>query len=209
MQKDSEFLMLSCSRCGTARGYLRSEKPETFHQSEDVIQDFLFCNLNRIIDKFEQNHYILSPTSIIIQKNNSKIQKNPQNNLDSPELIIFCTHSPYATEWTFGALSLAIASANHNIPTKVIFSENGIYSLTGFHNVNESDRIFNIQDIILATSDIEFLEYYAYKPSLKLRSMKIDGNLINDVKMINPLQLNKLIFDFDINNSYHKRIFFL
>lgn len=168
-ERELRPLMLACSRCGTARGYLRDEEIQAFHQSDDVISSFLFCNLNKIIERFEKNHVILSSTSGLMF--NEEINLKGGKSEGKPSMLVLITHSPYGSEWTFGGISFAIASANHGIPTDVVFIEDGVLLLTGEHVLDETEGIFNIQEIIEATSDIEHLNYYAHTPSLELRGM--------------------------------------
>lgn len=154
------FTMLSCSRCGTARGYIRNNQDKEYKVSEDVISGYLFCNLNKIIDFYEKNSLILAPNWGSVQFFNNDIPKPcKEGNLSIKNPItIFITHSPYGSEWTFGGLSFAMACANHGIHTNIVFIEDGIYCIHGNHKVNEKDKIFNIQDIIIATSDILLFE---------------------------------------------------
>jgi len=169
-QKGLGSLMLACSRCGTARGYLKESKLEVFHQSEDTIPSFLFCNLNRIIDRFEGKHVILSPTSGLIRDNEMDFEDMSSSEV-KPSIIIFVTHSPYGSEWTFGAISFALACANHEIATDVVFIEDGVLLLTGPHQITEGEGIFNLQEIIEATCDIENLRFFGYEPSLEMRGL--------------------------------------
>ncbi|MHA1248636.1 MAG: DsrE family protein [Candidatus Helarchaeota archaeon] len=182
--------MLACSRCGAARGYLREKEIKVFHQSDDSIPSFLFCNLNRIIDRFEGNHIILSPTSALIY--DSKSERAKLSNLDlKPSILIFITHSPYGSEWTFGGISFSIACANHEIPTDVVFIEDGVLLMTGEHKVHEGEGIFNVQEIIEATHDIKNLNFFVYEPSLEMRGIKT-GIEIEGLNMIKSSHLTKV-----------------
>lgn len=203
-----DFTMLSCSRCGTARGYLRKDYENEYKPSEDAISGYLFCNLNRIIDYFEENGLILAPTWASIQASNISVQETHQNKLYKPPLVIFITHSPYGSEWTFGGLSFAMACANHGIPTNVVFIEDGIYSIHGTHKVNENDKIFNIQEIIIATYDMEDLHYYAFEDSLQERNMKMSSVFDDNIKKINDTDLNQIVFSSDSSLASHKRVLF-
>jgi hypothetical protein len=72
--------------------------------------------------------------------------------------------------------------------------------------VHEEDKIFNIQEIIEATSDMDFLQYYAYKTSLKIRGISKPINL-DGVKFISTDQLAKLFkLDFSQSNQFQKRV---
>ncbi|MHA1491785.1 MAG: DsrE family protein [Promethearchaeota archaeon] len=199
-KKNLESNILACSRCGTARGYIKEDDLEIFHQSDDSIPSFLFCNLNRIIDRYELNHIIISPTSSIIKRE----EKSDES--QKPPILIFITHSPYGSEWTFGGISFAIACANHEILTDVVFIEDGALICSGEHDVKEEDKIFNVQDIIEATSDIEDLKYYVFKPSLELRGIQ-SSNEIEGLKLITHQDLIELTFSNQID-FHHKRVIF-
>ncbi|MBD3193990.1 MAG: hypothetical protein GF317_02975 [Candidatus Lokiarchaeota archaeon] len=205
------FKMLSCSRCGTARGYIRDENDKEYFQSEDTLQNYLFCNLNKIINRFEENNIILTPSCGSIQYlngfNENVLDKKKELNSKHP-IIIFITHSPYGSEWTFGGLSFAMACANHEIPTKVIFIEDGTYCLPTIHKINEQDKIFNIQDIILATSDMEFLQYYVLDDSLKKRDFHLVNKLNNSIEKIDNIELGRIILSRQYKSITHKRIIF-
>ncbi|TFG05426.1 MAG: hypothetical protein EU539_09370 [Promethearchaeota archaeon] len=212
-EKALKLNMLACSRCGTARGYIKEKNIEQYHESKDAIPSFIFCNLNKIIDKFELNNLIVSPNSILIQ--NVQADESKKKDLTTlqlinapPPLIVLITHSPYGTEWTFGGISFAIACANHSIPTKVIFIEDGVYIISGTHNIREEDGIFNIQEIIEATYDMEFIEYYVHKPSLDARMNHFNDSL-EGIKLISNENLSQLLFNSSENqNLFHKRIIF-
>ncbi|MGV9203142.1 MAG: DsrE family protein [Promethearchaeia archaeon] len=201
--------MLACSRCGTARGYIKEEMIDTYHQSDDNIPSFLLCNLNRIIDRFENNHIILSPSAAhvhISPKGITQELKKEVSQKKNPPLLILITHSPYGSEWTFGGLSFAMACASHNIPTDVIFIEDGSYVLMGEHIVHEQDGIFNIQEIIEATADMEFLQYYVYEQSLKNRGISRPVRL-EGLKIISTEQLTELLIsDHASSTQFQKRI---
>jgi tRNA 2-thiouridine synthesizing protein C len=208
---DLRFIMLSCSRCGTARGYIREKKEKEYFQSDDVIPHYLFCNLNKIVERFEENNLILSASCGIVQYCNDfdkdKLNKKKASKI-KPPIIIFITHNPYGSEWTFGGLSFAMAYANHEIPTKVVFIEDGTYNLPTEHKLSSEDKMFNIQDIILATSDMEFLEYYVLDESLKIRNFDLVNKLNNYIEKINNIELTRLIISKQDNSITHKRIIF-
>jgi len=198
--KNLEFSMYSCSRCGIARGYIRSPQTKDFYVSDDTIPHFNFCNLNKIIDQFEKQHPILASNSAIVLF-------DPQKNDLRPELTIFITNSPYASEWTFGGISFAIASATHNINTQIIFIENGVYGLIGEHQIGEKEKIFNLQDIIEATADLENLKFFLHAPSLEKRNV-ILSKMLKNISLINNEDLATIVLKNNRKGLYHKRIIF-
>ena len=204
-----ESKMFACSRCGTARGYIKDKMVDTYHQSKDYIPSFLLCNLNRIIDRFEENHIILSPSSAHIQTSSNYLKEkigNEEKNVQIPPILLLITHSPYGSEWTFGGLSFAMACANHEIPIDVLFIEDGTYILMGTHKVPEEEKLFNVQEIIEATYDMDFLQYYAYDPSLENRGISKPITL-SGVEIISTEQLANLFeLDFSLSAQSQKRI---
>lgn len=209
-EKGHDFLMLACSRCGIARGYIRTEYQKDLINSDDVISSYYFCNLNKIIDQFENKHLIYSSNSASIindELKNQEISFNSEYYDAPPPIMILLTHSPYGLEWTFGGLSFAMACANHSIPTKIIFIEDGSYSIVGNHNIKDEFKIFNVHDIIEATSDMDNLEYYAYSPSLKRRGLTISRKL-ESVNLIGKNSLSDLFLHSNNRNFFHKRVFF-
>ena len=132
------------------------------------------------------------------------------------ENIFLITNPPYISENAFGALSMAMASANHDILTKVVFIEDGIYCLSGIHEIQPDDHIFNVQDIIESTGDMESLQYYLYEPSVEMRGVDI-LDYVKEFKTIQSQGLKDVLFDFNFEQTQgkpkmrsikHKRIIF-
>jgi len=202
-EKGLDFLMYGCSRCGMARGYMKDGQKEGYYDTEDTIPQFLQCNLNKIIERFEENHFIITPSFASI-KNISR----GKNSQISPPILIFITHGPYASEWTFGGLSFAMACANHEIMTKVVFIEEGIYSLIGNHNISDDEKIFNMQDLISSILDMDYLSLFAYLPSLEMRGLSISKSL-EEIELIGNEKLYSITMNLIKNsNSNHIRIIF-
>ncbi len=161
--------IFACSRCATARGYVKNQKlsedgENPIYIPYGSIEPYSVVNLNQILHQFTGNHPIISPTSIL------SFYNSPNESTSPPKLVILITHSPYGSEWAFGGLSVAIAAAtNHGIDTEVVFLENGIYCVSGTHQIQEADRVFNIQEVIEATLDEDHLHYYVFRPSLEDR----------------------------------------
>jgi len=216
-----DFIMLSCSRCGTARGYIRNDQNKDYKQSDDAISGYLFCNLNRIIDYYEDEGLILAPSwgsvqfldesflSSDYETGDLKEKGWEKDNVQTkPPLVIFITHSPYGSEWTFGGISFAMACANHGITTKVVFIEDGIYCIHGTHNVRDEDKIFNIQEIIIATHDMKDLKYYVFKGSLEKRNLAVSSTFEVIIEKITAKELGKLIISRNHPMVKNKRILF-
>jgi len=200
-----DFNMLSCSRCATARGYIKKPTADEFIQSKDAIEDYLFCNLNKIVDKFEEEDYvIMTPNSASIQFNDLR---TPNTSSDKLENVILMTHPPYNSEWSFGGISFAVASATHDILTKVVFIEKGVYTLVGNHRIDEAKKLFNLQEIITATADMECLDYFVYKHSLKIRKLSVHNDIKEYVKEVKKYEIGDILYKTNTNKSkYQNRI---
>jgi len=154
----------ACSRCATARGYYQMNPGTGFCEPASCIQDIAIKQLKEILARFSGCHPVVSHAS-------GQSVPTGKGMEGAPHLAVFITNPPYGTEWTFGGLSLAIAAAAEGIPTKVVFIEDGVYALHGNHEVPENDRMFNIQEMIEATADIDGLLYLVHAPSLEDRGI--------------------------------------
>lgn len=211
-QEGKSLRMLGCSRCGKARGYVKEKQIEGFHDSSDTISQFHLCNLNKIIDKLESKNIYLLASNIAIVTTMEQEYLVPISQGDNDELppgvTIIITHGPYGSEWCFGGLSFALACANHDIFTSVVFIEDGIFALIGHHEIQESDKIFNIQETISSISDLDSLEIYGHLNSFKNRGVSLSSD-IEGVKLINDEKLFEILLKPLLKGfSNHNRIIF-
>lgn len=173
----------ACSRCSTARGYYLQNPATGFCEPSSCISEMTIRNLKEILGRFPTPHPILSNMCGGIAGTSPG---------DSPGLVVFITKTPYYAEWTFGGVSLAVAAAMGGIRTTVVFIEQGIYSVVGTHEVSQGDRIFNVQEMIMATGDVPDLNYVVYTPSLHERNVKIE-DMFDMVRPVNPDDLAGII----------------
>jgi len=190
------FLMLACGRSAAARGYNTIDDGKGTIVSTCTIEPCKIRNLNTIVDRFRHSHCILGESAGLIDISQvlatgrelwEKKKSTP------PSLVLMVTHTPYGTEHTFGGLAFAIACAHSGIATRVIFLENGIYSLTGTQSAEPDDVFFNIQEVIDAAGGNEHLELYAYLPSFHKRNVQKNKKM-NAVLDIGPGELTTLLF---------------
>ena len=161
----------ACSRCATARGYY-VKNPETGGcEPVSCIDAIAIRPLKEILDRFMGGHPILAHSCSGAPASGDTGQPEPGNL--PPVLTIMITNTPYVSEWTFGGLSMAVAAAMGGIETRVIFIEQGVYSVCGNQEVTPEDRVFNVQEMVEATSDIPDLHYYVFTPSLRERGLKV------------------------------------
>jgi tRNA 2-thiouridine synthesizing protein C len=77
--------------------------------------------------------------------------------------------------------------------TTVIFIEDGVFALHGTHDVPENDKIFNIQEMIAVTRDVECLRYAVHSPSLDERGIAVSDDF-SPVRMITNADLAGILF---------------
>jgi tRNA 2-thiouridine synthesizing protein C len=195
-KRDLPFLMLACGRCAGERGYSTWDDGKGIVISTCTIEPCKIRDLSAIVDRFRKSHPVVGESAGIINiKKGAGTEPDHwgRKEPDAPPLVVFLTHSPYGTEHTFGGLSFAIAAAHQGIATRVIFIEDGIYTLTGTHAAEPDDVFFNIQDVIDTAAGSENLELYAYTPSFQRRSIQKNKKL-NGVLDIGPAELAQRLF---------------
>lgn len=168
VQKGRTPWFSACSRCSAARGYYLQNPATGICEASSCISAMTIRNLKEILGRFPSPHPVLS------QACGGAL---PHNADDAPSLVVFITRAPYYSEWTFGGVSLAIAAAMGGISTTVVFIEQGIYSVIGTHQVGSGEKIFNVQEMIEATSDVPDLRFVVHAPSLFSRGIGNDTAL--------------------------------
>ncbi|OPY35526.1 MAG: DsrE/DsrF-like family protein [Methanoregula sp. PtaU1.Bin051] len=210
-EKGLSFQLLASERSSAARGYSTWDDGKGTVISACTIEPCRIRNLKAIIDRFRRSHVILGESAGTTDISHAiRAGQEPWEKKEPtpPSLVIVITRPPYGTEHTLGALSFAIAGAHYGITTRVIFLEDGIYSLTGTHNAEPDDVFFNIQEVIDAAGGNENLEFYAYLPSLQERNIQKNKKL-NAVLDIGPGELTTLLFSPPRGViSRHQRILF-
>ncbi len=180
----------ACSRCATARGYYMKNPDTGGCEPVSCIDAITIRPLKEILDRFIGNHPILAHSCG--GSSVSSVTKQSGTDNANPILTIMITNTPYVSEWTFGGLSMAVAAAMGGIETRVIFIEQGVYSLCGNHEVTPEDRVFNVQEMVEATSDITGLRYYVYSPSLMERRLD-RAECLSSIEMIDNAGLGALL----------------
>jgi len=179
----------ACSRCATARGYFQMNPGTGYCEPASCIDEITIRPLKEILGRFSGYYPILSHTSVeIVATNRSRDTETP------PRLVIFITNPPYGTEWTFGGLSLALATAMDGIPTTVVFIEHGVYSLYGIHEVPPNDKVFNVQEMVSATLDIPSLCYMVHAPSLERRGIVVEDHM-SGIQEVQNTDLAGILWD--------------
>ena len=200
--------MLACNRCASARGYSTWDEGEGQIVSSCTIRPYRIRNLNDIVEHFRRNHIILGENAASIQIKREGVASSfsliePDR---APPVIIFITGSPYGTERAFGAISFAIACAGQGILTRVVFIEDGIYSLTGSHK--QTKEIWNQQEVIDAVAGSDDLQLFTYRPSMEQRGVTKNPKM-NAVLDLGSQELGQILFTVPKGHlAGHQRIFF-
>jgi tRNA 2-thiouridine synthesizing protein C len=188
--------VLACSRNAAARGYSTWNDGHGVVISTSVIRHFRIRDLNVMIDRFRQNHIILSPAAGSLQfqkKGTGPSFDRAEKSSTAPPVTILVTQTPYSTEIVSGAISFAVACAHGGILTRVIFMEDGIYALTGTHRAPKTSPVYNLQDLINAVAGSENLHFFAFTPSFQKRGVMKDKSL-NGVLELGYPGLGKILF---------------
>lgn len=187
--------VIACNRNATARGYSTWDDGQGVVISTCAIKPMKIRDLNVMIDRFRQNHIILSPAagSLHFRKGGSASFDRAEKSSTAPPVTILITKSPYSTETVFGAVSFAVACAHAGILTRVIFMEDGIYALTGTHRAPADFPPYNLQDVINAVAGSENLHFFAFSPSFQKRGIVKDKSL-NAVLELGYPGLGKILF---------------
>jgi tRNA 2-thiouridine synthesizing protein C len=190
------FHVTGSSRCATARGYSTWDDGQGSVISTCTVKPFKIRNLTQIIDRFTHPQIILAENAGVFRIG----KQNPAGSYDraemtctAPPLTILCTRSPYGTGHTLGAITFAVASAHAGILTRVVFIEDGIYTVTGHHRTAASSEIPNLQDMINLVAGSENLHFFAFTPSFQKRGITKEKNL-NAVLDIGYPGLGKILF---------------
>jgi tRNA 2-thiouridine synthesizing protein C len=188
--------MLACSRCAAARGYSTWDDGQGVVISTCSIKPFRIRNLNEIIARFQSNHLILGENvaSFQMKKKGQPSSLAGSDKSRAPPITILITRFPYGTEYALGALSLAVACAFNGILTRVIFIEDGVYTLSGTHQLNKDTKNFNLQELIDVVAGSENLHFYVYQPSLQQRGIVKNKNM-TAVLDIGVTELGHLFFN--------------
>ena len=187
--------VIACNRNATARGYSTWDDGQGVVISTCMIKPVKIRDLNVMIDRFRQNHVILSAAAGALQfrKSGSPSFDRAEKSSTAPPMTILITKSPYNTEIVFGAVSFAVACAHAGILTRVIFIEEGIYTLTGTHRAPANFSPYNLQNVINAVAGSENLHFFAFTPSFQKRGISKDKSL-NAVLEIGYPGLGKILF---------------
>lgn len=187
-------MYLLCSESAGSRGYNTYTGENGKVVSASLIRNASIKSLDHIVSRFTRTNPILSHTAFLIEVvTHRKIPRigHPSQSKKS-SLVILATHSPYGTELTKGALALAVACAHQEIATRVVFIEDGVYTLTGQEAPAGMVPGCDMQSIIETTSRMSNLEYFVYTPSSQTRGLA--GNaLMKGVCAIKPAEFGQVL----------------
>lgn len=211
-KKGLRLLLLADAASAASRGYVILEAGGKKISSGCAIQQAKIQDLNFIIRRICEEHVILgsSSASILSSGKDGSVAPAKWKQSPPPSLVILLSHTPYQTEYTLGGLSLAMACARNNIRTRLVFIEDGVYSLVEPTEDQSGGFIFSVQDLInsIQREDTN-LEFYAYKPSLAQREI-VKNKKLSAVLEIGTNELGRILLTLpgDIA-AKHQRIFII
>jgi tRNA 2-thiouridine synthesizing protein C len=163
-----------------------------------------------MIARFDRNHLILGENvaSVQLKKKGQPSTLAGSDKGHAPPVTILITRSPYGTEHAFGALSFAVACAYNGVLTRVIFIEDGVFTLVGTPQLGKDTQYFNLQEVIDVVAGSENLQLYAFIPSLQRRG-SVKNKKMTAVLDIGVAELGQLFFNPPQGvQANHQRILF-
>ena len=181
--------------CASARGYATREEGKEGLVPACTIQPVKIRDLHTIAAQFRSNHIILAENCarISLRKENIRPTLSFDEKWRVPPVTILVTHHPYGSEFASGAVAFAIACAEKEIQTRVVFIEDGVYALSGLHSCASRPQCLNLQEKIDAVSGSENLQFFVFAPSLQARNMSKNPKLTG-VLPIGISDLGNLLF---------------
>lgn len=193
-KKGLRFLILADAWSAASRGYVTLEGGGKKIFSGCALHQAKIQDLNAIVQRIQERHIILgsSAASIVFPGQDDSVtsMKGKQNTV--PSIVILLSHTPYKTEFTMGGLSLALACAHNNIHTRLIFIEDGVYSLLEPLEDQSDEFLLSIQGLISSVKKEPHLEVYAYRPSLAKRGI-VKNKRLTAVLEIETNELGKIL----------------
>jgi len=187
--------IMASARCAAARGYCAREEGKEGLVPACTIRPVRIRTLHEIAAQFRGNHIILAENSASFAMKKETIR--PGLSFDEkwrvPPINILVTRHPYGSEYAAGALDFAMACAKKEIQTRVVFMENGVYTLSGVHACNKRKGCVNLQETVDSASGSENLQFFAYTPSLQARNITKNPKLTGVIPIGAP-ELGTLLF---------------
>lgn len=194
-KKNLRFLILADACSAASRGYVTWKGLEKDIVSACAISPAKILELSAIVRSMGERHIILgsSAASIVFSGEDGPVAPTKRRQIPSPALVILISHTPYQTEHAMGGLSLAVACAHNNIHTRLIFIEDGVYSLVEPLDDQSDEHFFSVQALLGSARTEANLEFYVYKPSLVRRGIAKNRKLTG-VLEIDTNELGRILF---------------
>lgn len=186
-KKNLRFLILGSAGCASSRGYVTWEGGDKRVISGCSINPAKIQDMTTIGAQMGGGHLVVggSAASISFPAGNEPATPFRRNQDPAPSLVIFLCHTPYQTEYTLGGISLATACAHIGIHTRLVFIEDGVYSLLETHEDSSDEQYLSVHGLIGTLGADPNLEVYAYRPSMTSRGIVKDTafNAVLEIEM--------------------------
>ncbi|WP_373840277.1 hypothetical protein [Methanospirillum sp.] len=173
------FIITACQRCSQARGYMHPGTEED-NAAPCFRNGVWISGLSQLIPLFSSAEIVLHADCINIAGSGNEVY------------ILVVTGTPYGTEHAFGAISFAVALSGKNIPTYVIFAEDGAYCYIPAPDSWFCNTVRDIQSVIMATATPGLLEYGVFECSLSERGIIAD-NEVPEFQVFRPYDIALLM----------------
>lgn len=193
-KKGLRFLLLADAASAASRGYATWQGEGKKIVSGCTIHPAKIQELDAIARRMEEAHVVLgsSAASIAFPGDEDLASPAKQKERSPPPVVILASHTPYQEEYTLGGLSLATACARNDIPTRLVFIEDGVYSLVEPLDDQPEVTALSIHSLVQSVKAESNLEIYAYKPSLTQRGIAKSRGL-RGVLEIGTNELGKIL----------------
>jgi len=197
------------ARCAAARGYCSIGKA-----GEPIpacsIQYVKFKDLLNIAADFRSNHIILADNcaAITMRKDATRQPRGAEERARAPPVTILVTSPPYGSEFARGALAFALACAENEIETRVVFIEDGVYCVTGVHSGTGEQQFPTLLDHIDSASCQRNIQFFVFIPSLNARNVARNAKLTAVIPITIPDLGNLLFYPPEGTSASHQRVLF-
>jgi tRNA 2-thiouridine synthesizing protein C len=199
-EKHLPFSLMVQRYSAAARGYQSWDDGLGTIGSSFTIKPAHIRDTGVLIGDIENTQVLLSENAGCVR---STLQQPEPDSPDAGQVNILITHSPYSTEHTYGGIAFAVACAHQGIRSRVIFLEDGVYSITGEHRAHESREDITMPDLIAHLSGTTKLQFFALVPSFHMRGILKSGT-VAAVQDIGFEDLGALLFPKEMGTSTGK-----
>jgi tRNA 2-thiouridine synthesizing protein C len=210
-KKELRFVLIADAGSAASRGYVTWKGNDTKIVSGCTIHPAKIMDLNAIVSRMKEDHAVLCSSAASISPPHKEEPVSSLANKQSPPppVVILLCHTPCQTEHTLGGLSLAMACAHNDIPTRVVFIEDAVYSLLETPEDQPDEFSLSVQGLLSSLQEESNLEVFVYRPSLTRRGI-VKNKKLTRILEIDTNELGQILFSLPQHvSATHQRILFI